>query len=141
VAIPSAYARRMTNASLPTSFGSTAGVLPVLLMASNNGVVFYNSHNAGQARRPLQPIAGHGLVSVASIVDSYVSVGGPDLNVSHDSGSTWSVVTPTLIFMTHWLPFQYAEASTGWALTGDANSHHSFCKTTDGGATWRVLIP
>ena len=36
---------------------------------------------------------------------------------------------------------QFVNATTGWALTSDANSHRMLYKTVDGGATWTVLIP
>ena len=37
--------------------------------------------------------------------------------------------------------FQFVDPTTGWAVTSDASSHYTLYKTTDGGATWNVLIP
>ncbi|MGA2112827.1 MAG: hypothetical protein ABSG98_11880 [Anaerolineales bacterium] len=141
VAIPNGYAEGMTSVSPPTFFGSTAGVLPVQLMANNSGVVFYNSRDAGQTWTASQPVAQRGDASVASMADFFVWDGGPDLNVSHDSGSTWTEVTPNINVHDTLASFQFVDANTGWALTEDANSHHSLYKTTDGGATWTALIP
>jgi photosystem II stability/assembly factor-like uncharacterized protein len=142
VAIPSGYAGAMTSAFPPTFFGSSAGVLPVLLMANNSGVVFYNSHDAGQTWTASQPVAQGGrYISVASMADFFVWVGGTTLNVSHDSGSTWSVVSPNIDVRDTLASFQFVDANTGWALTVDASNHHSLYKTTDGGATWTALIP
>jgi photosystem II stability/assembly factor-like uncharacterized protein len=39
------------------------------------------------------------------------------------------------------MTIDFVNASTGWALTGDASSHYSLYKTLDGGATWTALIP
>lgn len=141
VAIPIAYAGGMTSASLPTFFGSADGVLPVVLIANSNGVVFYNSHDAGLTWTASQPVAQGGFISVAFMADYFVWDGGTMLNVSHDSGASWSVVTPNLNVQNQLASFQFVNASTGWALTEDASSHHSFYRTTDGGATWMALIP
>jgi hypothetical protein len=35
---------------------------------------------------------------------------------------------------------QFVNASIGWAVTSDANSHYMLYKSVDGGATWTVLI-
>jgi photosystem II stability/assembly factor-like uncharacterized protein len=39
------------------------------------------------------------------------------------------------------MTFQFVNATTGWALTGDASNHHSLYKTSDGGSTWNILVP
>jgi photosystem II stability/assembly factor-like uncharacterized protein len=75
------------------------------------------------------------------MADFFVWVGGTTLNVSHDSGSTWSVVSPNIDVRDTLASFQFVDANTGWALTVDASNHHSLYKTTDGGATWTALIP
>ena len=141
VAIPSAYTGGMTSASLPSFFGPNTGVLPVVMIASSNGVVFYNSHDAGQTWTASRSVAGGGFSSVASAADFFVWDGGTSLNVSHDSGATWSVVTPNINVQSQLASFQFVDAITGWALTEDASSHHSFYKTADSGATWTELIP
>ncbi len=140
--IPSAYAGGMTNADLPSFFGAGTGVLPVVLIGTGgNGVDFYLSHDAGQTWTASQPVAQGGFVSVASQADFFVWDGGTTLNVSHDSGSTWSTVTPNVDIHDTLSSFQFVDATTGWALTQDASSHHSLYKTTDGGKTWTAVIP
>ncbi len=141
LAIPSAYAGGMTSASLPSFFGSSEAVLPVLLIASSNGVVFYNSHDDGQTWSASQPVAQGGFISVASPADFFVWDGGTSLNVSHDSGATWSVVTPNVDIHATLATFQFVNASTGWALAEDSGNHHSLYTSADGGATWTALIP
>ncbi len=141
VTLPGAYAGSMTGASLPSFFGS-AGVLPVLVLgASSNAVVFYTSPDAGQTWTASQPVGQGGFISVASASDFFVWDGGTSLNASHDSGSTWSTVTPNIDIHDAMASFQFVDASTGWALTEDASSHHSLYKTTDGGSTWKAVLP
>ncbi|MGD0610389.1 MAG: hypothetical protein ABSB41_02660 [Anaerolineales bacterium] len=141
VAIPSAYAGGMTSANLPIFFGSTTGVLPVILIANSNGVVFYISQDAGQTWTASQPVPQGGFTSVASPADFFVWDGGTTLNASHDSGSTWSTVTPNINVQNNLASFQFVDSNTGWALTEDASRHHSLFKTSNGGATWTALIP
>ena len=61
--------------------------------------------------------------------------------VSHDSGGTWNTINTDLNVKDTLSTFEFVNASTGWALTSDISGHHSLYKTTDGGATWNVLIP
>ena len=63
------------------------------------------------------------------------------MNVSHDSGTTWTDRVPEHQRGRHPERFQFVNATTGWALTTDANNHATFYKTTDGGTTWTTLIP
>jgi photosystem II stability/assembly factor-like uncharacterized protein len=67
--------------------------------------------------------------------------GCQNLNVSHDSGTTWDSVTPNINIKDTFMTFQFVNATTGWALTGDASNHHSLYKTSDGGSTWNILVP
>jgi photosystem II stability/assembly factor-like uncharacterized protein len=140
VPLPAAYAGGMTSASLPSFFGPQ-GVLPVLLVADTNGVVFYNSPDSGLTWTASQPVAQGGFICTASAADFFVWDGGPVLNASHDSGATWSTVSPNIAPGDTLASFQFVDAGTGWALTDDAGGHRSFYKTTDGGATWTALVP
>jgi photosystem II stability/assembly factor-like uncharacterized protein len=113
----------------------------VLLFANNNGTDFYVSHDAGQTWSQTTPVGQGGFLSVASASDFFVWDGSAPLNVSHDAGASWSTVTPNVNIKDNMVSMQFINASTGWALTSDANSHRMLYKTVDGGATWTVLIP
>lgn len=141
LALPSAYAGGAISTSVPSFFGTAEGVLPVVMMAETNGVVFYVSHDAGQTWTASHPVPEGGFVSVASAADFFVWDGSRSLNVSHDAGATWSVLTANVDLKSTLQFIQFVDAKTGWALTQDPNSHHSLYKTINGGATWRALLP
>jgi photosystem II stability/assembly factor-like uncharacterized protein len=86
-------------------------------------------------------VALNGKYSIASKVDFFLWDGGPVLSISHDAGTTWSTVAPNINIMDTLMSFQFIDASTGWALTGDASNHTALYKTIDGGSTWLPLIP
>jgi len=141
LAIPAGYSGAMTGASLPVFFSSNGAVLPVLLFANNNGTDFYVSHDSGQTWSGTTPVGQGGFLSVASASDFFVWDGSAPLIVSHDAGASWSTVTPNVNIKDNMVSMQFINATTGWALTSDANSHRMLYKTVDGGVTWTVLIP
>jgi photosystem II stability/assembly factor-like uncharacterized protein len=141
LAMPSGYAGAMTNAFLPRFFGVSTGILPVGLSLDTPGTVFYLSSDGGLTWKPSTPVAHNGKYSIASKVDFFLWDGGPVLSISHDAGTTWSTVAPNINIMDTLMSFQFIDASTGWALTGDTSNHTALYKTLDGGSTWLPLIP
>ena len=139
--IPAGYSQAMTSAALPVFFGTNQAVLPVLLFANTNAAVFYVSQDGGQTWSATTPVAQGGFLAVASASDFFVWDGGTALYVSHDAGASWKTITPNVNLKDKLVTFQFVNATTGWALTSDANSQHMLYKTTDGGASWTVLIP
>ena len=141
IAMPSGYSGAMTNAFLPRFFGSSTGVLPVGLYLDTPGTVFYLSSDGGLTWKPSTPVALNGEYSIASKVDFFLWDGGPVLSVSQDAGTTWSTVAPNINIKDTLMSFQFIDASTGWAVTGDVSNHYALYKTIDGGSTWLPLIP
>jgi photosystem II stability/assembly factor-like uncharacterized protein len=139
--MPAGYSGAMTSADLPVFFGTSDGVLPVLLFATNNGSDFYVSHDGGQTWTATTPVAQGGFLAVASAVEFFVWDGSDPLNVSHDAGASWSTVTPNVNIKDNMVSMLFVNATTGWALTSDLSSHYSLYKTSDGGSTWNILIP
>jgi photosystem II stability/assembly factor-like uncharacterized protein len=139
--MPAGYAGAMTNAFLPHFFGSTNGILPVGMYSNAPGTVFYLSKDGGLTWTPTTPVVLNGNYSIASAVDFFVWDGGPALSISHDAGSTWSTEAPNINLKDTLMSFQFVNATTGWAVTGDASNHNSLYKTTDGGTTWLTIIP
>ena len=141
LSIPEAYAGAMTGTNQPVFFNGSAGVLPVLLFANNNGTDFYVSHDGGQTWSATTPVAQGGFLAVGSPNDFFVWDGSTPLYASHDAGASWSTLTPNVNIKANMVSMQFVNATTGWALTSDANSHRMLYKSADGGATWTVLIP
>jgi photosystem II stability/assembly factor-like uncharacterized protein len=141
LALPTGYAGGQTVADAPVFFGTTEAVLPVGVFATDNGRVFYLSHDSGVTWTAGTPVTFGRNYSIASLSDLFVWDGGATMNVSHDSGLSWSTVSPNIVVTDTLSNFQFVSATTGWALTSDASYHAIFYKTTDGGTTWTVLIP
>ena len=139
--IPAGYSPAQTSAALPIFFGSSQAVLPVLLFSNNNASVFYVSQDGGQSWTATTPVPQGGFLAAGSFEDFYVWDGGTQLNASHDRGLTWTTITPNVNIKDNLVSIQFVNATTGWALTSDASSHHALYQTTDGGATWNTLTP
>ena len=139
--LPEAYTGAMTSADAPRFFGTSDGALPVFLYGDSQAMVFFLSHDGGATWKGTRPVAMAGHYSLASLTDWFVWDGGAALQVSHDSGGTWTAVATNVSLTDTLTDFQFVDASHGWALSVDANGHTSFYATTDGGATWTALIP
>jgi photosystem II stability/assembly factor-like uncharacterized protein len=140
-ALPPGYADAMTNAFPPLFFSSTEGVLPVGVYSNTSVTVLYLSHDGGQTWNPTQPVPITGQFSIPTKMDFFVWDGSKVLYASHDGGASWATITTNVDPALDLVSFQFVDPLTGWAVTSDANSHHQLYKTTDGGATWKVLIP
>ncbi len=139
--LPSGYTEAQTITISPRFFGATEGVLPVGLFGDSEGIIFYLSHDGGVTWNPSTPVASSGQVSIASLTDFIAWDGGLTLFASHDSGTTWESITPNIDIHETFMTFQFVNAMTGWALTGDASDNYALYKTSDGGSTWIMLIP
>lgn len=139
--IPSGYSPAQTSANLPVFFGANQAVLPVLLYSNSNAAVFYVSQDGGQSWTATTPVAQGGFLAVGSAEDFFVWDGGAALSASHDGGNSWSSISPDVNLKDTLVSIQFVNANTGWVLTSDASSHHRLYQTTDGGATWNILIP
>ena len=56
--------------------------------------------------------------------------------VSNDAGETFTETVPDIAFGDSIIDLSFANATTGWVITAE----YVLYKTTDGGATWTVLI-
>ena len=141
ISLPDGYETAMTEVGIAQFFSSLDGLLPVRLMTDNSGYVFYNTRDSGKTWSPTTPLISAGQYSLASYNDIFVWDGGASIYISHDSGLTWNPLETNVNVTEILMEIEFVDGEAGWMLTGDAANHHSLYKTTDGGATWIVLIP
>jgi len=141
VGLPAGFETAMTSADAPRFFTSTDGIFHVGLYAAVSASVFYLTQDGGATWTPTFPVNMVGRYAIANLQDVWVWDGSPAMLVSHDSGMTWNLVNTNINVTDTLMTIDFVNASTGWALTGDAGSHYSLYKTIDGGATWTALIP
>jgi photosystem II stability/assembly factor-like uncharacterized protein len=141
VGLPAGFETAMTSADAPRFFTSTDGIFHAGLYAAVSASVFYLTRDGGATWTPTFPVNMVGRYAIANLQDVWVWDGGPAMLVSHDSGMTWNLVNTNINVTDTLMTIDFVNASTGWALTGDASSHYSLYKTIDGGATWIALIP
>ena len=139
--LPAGFETAMTSADAPRFFTSTDGIFHLGMYAALSATVFYLTQDGGATWTPTFPVNMLGRYAIANLQDVWVWDGGPVMLVSHDSGTTWNLVNTNINVTDMLMQLDFVTATTGWALTGDASSHYSLYKTTDGGATWMVLIP
>ena len=141
VSLPAGFETAMTSADAPRFFTSTDGIFHAGLYTAVSASVFYLTQDGGASWTPTFPVNMVGRYAIANLQDVWIWDGGPAMLISHDSGTTWSLVNTNINVTDTLMTIDFVNATTGWALTGDASSHYSLYKTTDGGATWTALIP
>jgi photosystem II stability/assembly factor-like uncharacterized protein len=141
LSLPAGYTGAMTGPSLPVFFDANEAVLPVLMFANTNGTDFYLSHDGGLTWSASTALGQGGFVSVASPTDFFVWDGGKKLSFTQDAGANWATVKPNVNIQDNLDFIQFIDAVNGWAVTADANGHCMLYRTSDGGATWTVLVP
>ncbi len=139
--LPPGFETAMTEVEPPIFFTAQDGVLPVRLLAEPQSSVYYMTHDAGLTWTATYPLNVRAQFNVPSLLDVYLWDGGPSLYVSHDTGITWGSVATNVNVTDTFASYQFVDTSSGWMLTSDATGHTGFYKTTDGGATWTVIIP
>jgi photosystem II stability/assembly factor-like uncharacterized protein len=140
---PAGYESAQTGNYAPIFFSATDGILPVnMVLPADPGIatVFFVTRDGGQTWTPGQAIPNGRPASLYSAND-IVAWGGGSFYVSHDGGQTWGSVTPDMDFNDLLSDFQFVTADTGWALTSHDGTDTSLYRTSDGGATWALLIP
>ena len=143
LALPAGYESAQTGNSGPQFFSATEGVLIVnLVLPSDPGLatVVYRTTDGGETWTPGQVIPSGRPADFYTFSDG-VAWGGGQFYVTRDAGQTWGALTPNQDFTASLGSFQFASPLIGWALTTNEASDPSLYKTTDGGATWTLLIP
>jgi photosystem II stability/assembly factor-like uncharacterized protein len=143
LALPAGAASAQTGNSGPKFFSATDGILVVsLVMPSDPGLatLVYRTVDGGETWTPGQVIPSGRPTGFSTFLEG-VAWGGGQFYVTHDAGQTWSSFMPGEDFTALLGSFQFASPLVGWVLTTNEASDPSLYKTTDGGATWTLLIP
>lgn len=141
--LPAGYESAQTGNYAPIFFSANDGILPVnLVLPAEPGIaaVFFITHDGGLTWTPGQVIPGGRPASLYS-ANGIVAWGGGPFYVSRDGGQTWGTVMPDTDFTDLLSDVQFVNANTGWALTTHDGTDTSLYRTSDGGATWVLLIP
>jgi photosystem II stability/assembly factor-like uncharacterized protein len=65
---------------------------------------------------------------------------GEQFYVTRDAATTWSTVSPDIVFGDSFATMDFVDLMTGWVVTA-TEDHRSLYRTNDGGATWLPVIP
>jgi photosystem II stability/assembly factor-like uncharacterized protein len=150
------YAAGMAAPKAPAFWGSE-GLLPVNILqyAADNTLaysvlVIYVTHDGGQTWTPAPAILEGGAAQIEAVESlsaaEIIARCGRDLCVTQDGAQTWQRRASTLNFdpsassADYVSQFQFINASTGWAISGEGTAIQLW-KTVDGGATWTRLAP
>lgn len=141
IRLPDTYREFFTGVNPPIFFSETEGLLPVDLYGSSYSRIFYRTTDGGATWTPGERIISIGLYSPISFETIFVWTGSSKLYVSRDSGQTWQTVGTNVDISETLFGMQFADENTGWALTSSDGVETTLYKTTDGGATWSIIIP
>ena len=101
----------------------------------------YTSTDAGNTWALTPTLIPKAIASNFLSATEAVIYNGEQFYVTHDAAQTWSTVPADPKFHDTFAMMDFVNTSTGWVITSDANSHNSLYRTSDGGATWSLVIP
>ena len=137
LALPAGYESADITITSPTFFGSNDGILPVWASGGAGSALFiYVTHDGGGTwtRTGSIPSQGSRGVDFISMNDGFAWNGS--LQVTHNSGATWSQVTPN-VSLGDYVPYMdFVSTTNGWILLNSVNGSTPLYRTTDGGTTW-----
>ena len=142
--LPSGLEMSQTGNEGPQFFSDTEGILIVNLVNAENlsGLsIVYRTTDGGINWIPGAPIPRGRPTEFFTFNDGIAWVGNGQFYVTHDAGQTWGGLVPNEDFSDRLVSFQFVDTLTGFVLTNPSGSDPAFYKTTDGGATWTLIIP
>lgn len=114
----------------------TRGVLRVRVSSATPETILYATDDGGETWSQL-PVTfdGSGYFDVPS-ANEIIFYTNNTFYISNDAGETFTEAVPDIAFGDSIIDLSFANATTGWVITAE----YVLYKTTDGGATWTVLI-
>lgn len=140
IALPAGYESADINVTSPTFFGPNDAILPVWATGGAGSAMFiYVTHDGGATWIRSGSIQSQGdrTVDFISINDGFAWNGS--LQVTHNSGASWSGITPNVSFADGVPSMDFVSTTTGWIRQNAVNGSTPLYRTTDGGATWTLV--
>jgi photosystem II stability/assembly factor-like uncharacterized protein len=126
----------------PVQFVSAQDAFVTVRIPSEPGqMAVYISNDAGNTWTLTPTLIPNGNFADFLSATDAVIYNGEQFYVTHDVAQTWSIVSSNVGFGDTFTMMDFVNPSAGWVITLDADSHRSLYRTTDGGATWSLVIP
>jgi photosystem II stability/assembly factor-like uncharacterized protein len=140
LALPAGYESGDINTTSPTFFGLNDAILPVWATGgAGSTLLVYVTHDGG-ATWTLSgnvPSQGRRAYDFISLNDGFAWNGA--LQVTHNSGGSWSQITPNVSFGDNVPAMDFVSTTAGWIVQNEVNGSTPLYRTTDGGATWTLV--
>ncbi len=119
---------------------ASRGVLRVRVSSATPETILYATDDGGETWEQL-PVTfdGSGFFDVPS-ANEIIFYTNNTFYISDDAGETFTETIPDIAFGDSIIDLSFANVTTGWVLTASPSNERILYKTTDGGATWTVLI-
>lgn len=119
----------------------TEGLLALRVSSETSQVVVYSTSDGGNTWTQLPvEFEGYGILETPS-ASEMIFYTADQFYVTKDAGKTIQQVSPEIKFGDSVIDMSFANSQTGWIIAADASNEMTLYKTTDGGATWTLLIP
>jgi photosystem II stability/assembly factor-like uncharacterized protein len=109
--------------------------------ADQPSLAVYTSTDAGNTWILTPTLIPNSIASNFLSATDAVIYNGEQFYVTHDAAQTWSTIPTDPAFRDTFAMMDFVNTSTGWVITSDSNEYRSLYRTSDGGATWSLVIP
>jgi photosystem II stability/assembly factor-like uncharacterized protein/uncharacterized protein YgiM (DUF1202 family) len=144
MSVPAGYETGYVVTTAPTFFGTYNAVLPVWLGSGSTvgqrDLYLYVTHDGGTTWTRSSAFAQHSnRMDIVSVSDAFSWDAAGFFRVTHNSGASWTQVTPNINFGDNIYDLDFVSTTTGWVLNRDLNGNTALYRTTNGGFTWTLL--
>ncbi|HSB02640.1 MAG TPA: CARDB domain-containing protein, partial [Anaerolineales bacterium] len=141
--LPAGNEDAITSTTAPIFFGANDAILPVRMDGNGvAGLFLYVTHNGGTSwslAPGFAPSYFTNRFDFTSINDGIAWDGASVFYATHNSGGSWTKVTPNVSFGDGLRSLDFVSTTTGWVYDTDENGNGALFRTTDGGRTWTKL--
>lgn len=120
---------------------SDDGFLAIHMAGNSTQTAIYVTRDAGNTWT-LTPtlIPNDGSFDFLSAEEAVI-YNGEQFYSTRDAARTWNIIPPNIPFGESFRSMDFANVLSGWVLTLDSANQHFLYRTTDGGATWFLILP